>query len=118
MKSILIAIVIFIAGLFGGYYFAANKAPVTAHVMPDGSLMSDTMGGMLAGLEDKAGDDFDKAFITEMVVHHEGAVSMAEQALRQAKHSEIKEMAENIISAQTGEIATMRSWLQSWYGIK
>ncbi len=89
---------------------------MTTHVMPDGSSMSDTMGGMLAGLEGKAGDAFDKAFITEMIVHHKGAVAMAEQALRQAGHAEIKKMAQDIISAQTREIAVMRGWLQSWYG--
>ncbi len=47
-----------------------------------------------------------------------GNNAMAELALRQAKHSEIKAMAQDIIDAQTREITTMRGWLQSWYSIQ
>lgn len=86
--------------------------------MPDGSVMSNTMADMTAGLDGKTGDDFDRAFIEEMIVHHEGAVAMAEQALLSAKHAEIKTMAQEIVSAQTREIDTMRSWLRSWFGVQ
>jgi len=117
MNSTLTAVVIaLIVGLGGGYLIADNKTSSASHVMSDGSMMSDTMAGMTSGLEGKTGDEFDKTFIQEMIVHHEGAVAMAQQALQQAEHSEIKMMAQNIIDAQTREIATMREWLQSWYG--
>lgn len=120
MNSTIISVIAALAiGLGGGYFMGSNQAPsVGTHVMPNGSTMSDTMHGMTAELEGKTGDDFDKAFIEEMIVHHEGAVDMAQQALQQAKHSEIKQMAQDIIDAQTQEIATMRGWLQSWYGIQ
>ena len=117
MNSTLTAVVIaLIVGFSGGYSIADNKTSSASHVMPDGSMMSDTMAGMTSGLEGKTGDEFDKTFIQEMIVHHEGAVAMAKQALQQAKHSEIKTMAQNIIDAQTQEITTMREWFQSWYG--
>ncbi len=77
--------------------------------------MSGTMNGMMQGLHGKSGDDFDKAFIEEMIVHHEGAVAMAQMALTNAKHEEIKTMANEIISAQTSEISQMKSWLKDWY---
>ena len=51
-----------------------------------------------------------------MIVHHEGAVAMAEAALKNAEHQEIKTMATAIISAQTAEIAQMHAWLAEWYG--
>jgi uncharacterized protein (DUF305 family) len=50
-----------------------------------------------------------------MIVHHEGAVEMAEAALEHAKHEELKTMANAIISAQTSEIAQMKQWLRDWY---
>lgn len=78
--------------------------------------MSGTMASMTASLEGKTGDAFDRAFIEGMIVHHEGAVAMAEQALQRAGHEELKQMASEIISAQTREIATMRGWLESWFG--
>lgn len=113
--TMIAAVVALIIGLGGGYMLAGNKTTTGTHAMSDGSMMSDTMAGMTAELQGKTGDDFDKAFIEGMIVHHEGAVAMAQKALQSAKHDEIKQMAQEIISAQTREINTMRGWLQSWY---
>ncbi len=114
--TVIAAVVALIIGFGGGYVVTDKKTPTVGHEMSDGSTMSDAMADMTAALEGKTGDEFDKSFITEMITHHEGAVAMAEQALLQAKHTEIKKMAQDIIDAQTREITTMRGWLQSWYG--
>jgi uncharacterized protein (DUF305 family) len=58
----------------------------------------------MSSLSSKAGDEFDKAFIQEMIVHHEGAIDMAQLALQNAGHQEIKDLAKNIIAAQDAEI--------------
>jgi len=73
-----------------------------------------TMGGMVNELEGKTGDEFDKAFIEQMIPHHQGAIEMAKQAKANALHQEIKDMADDIISAQTSEINMMKSWQSSW----
>ena len=87
------------------------------YVLPSEEVaMHDTMDSMTASLEGKTGDAFDRAFLEEMIVHHEGAVAMAEAALKNAEHQEIKTMATAIISAQTAEIAQMHAWLAEWYG--
>lgn len=78
--------------------------------------MSTAMHDMNAGLVGKDGDVFDQSFITEMITHHEGAVAMAQLALMHAKHQEIKDLAQAIITAQTTEIQQMKSWQQEWYG--
>lgn len=78
--------------------------------------MSDEMGSMTYGLSGKTGDDFDKAFIKEMITHHQGAVAMANMALVSAKHAEIKTLASAIIAAQTKEIGDMQAWYKNWYG--
>jgi uncharacterized protein (DUF305 family) len=80
------------------------------------SSMEEAMHDMNAGLIGKEGDTFDQAFLEEMIVHHEGAVSMAQFALARAGHREIKDLASAIITAQEGEIAMMRDWLAEWYG--
>ena len=77
--------------------------------------MHDSMSGMMQGLENKTGDEFDKAFISEMIMHHQGAIDMANAALKDAKHQEIKDLANAIISAQTKEINQMKEWEQVWY---
>ena len=52
------------------------------------SMSSMSMDDMTADLTDKTGDDFDKAFITSMIAHHEGAVEMAKLSAKNAKHDE------------------------------
>lgn len=77
--------------------------------------MHGSMQGMMKGLENKTGDEFDKAFLSEMILHHQGAIDMANAALKNAKHQEIKNLANDIISAQTKEINQMKEWQQAWY---
>lgn len=117
-KTIIIVLVSLIIGFIGGSYVGWGETPSNTHVMPDGSVMSNEMSGMMAGLSGKTGDEFDRAFLSEMIVHHEGAVDMAKAVLVNGKHPELKTMANAIITAQTGEIAQMKTWLNLWYGIK
>ena len=91
------------------------------HMMGDGRMRSNggmqgMMADMSASLRGKSGDAFDKVFLGEMIVHHQGAVEMAQLALTSAKHQEIKDLATAIIVAQNKEIADMMSWSKSWYG--
>ena len=91
------------------------------HIMPGGHMMADNamnmmMGSMTANLAGKTGDTLDETFLRDMIVHHEGAIDMAEAVLRSGKHEELKQMAKNIISAQTAEITQMKQWLSDWYG--
>lgn len=131
--GIIIAIITLVVGLGIGYGMGAGKAPEKVsnnsmsgmHMMPDGSMMgsggqtmgmADMMASMNAELEGKTGDAFDQAFLSEMIVHHQGAVEMAQLALTNAKHQEIKDLAKAIISAQNEEIADMKMWQNEWYG--
>lgn len=65
-------------------------------------------------LANKTGDDFDKAFISGMIAHHEGAVEMAKLSAKQANHDEIKTLSNDIIAAQEKEIAQMKDWQMQW----
>ena len=76
--------------------------------------MGSSMEDMVDSLDGKTGDEFDKTFIEEMIVHHQGAIDMAQLAQENAGHDEIKSMAEDIISAQSNEIEMMRKWQQDW----
>ncbi len=73
-----------------------------------------SMSGMVDSLKDKTGEDFDKEFISQMIPHHQGAIDMAKLAQKNAFHQEIKDMADDIISAQTNEIDMMKQWLKQW----
>ena len=58
----------------------------------------------------------DERFIDEMVPHHQGAVEMAEVALDNAEHEEIKQLSENIVSAQESEIEELKDIKQEEFG--
>ncbi len=62
------------------------------------------------------GQQADRHFITMMIPHHEGAVKMADLALKLSKRPEIKKLAEAIKRDQTREIDQMRAWYKQWYG--
>lgn len=76
--------------------------------------MGMSMDDMADELDDMNNDDFDKTFLSMMIAHHQGAISMAQLAQTHAKHDEIKQLSKNIIDAQTKEIQTMQAWQKSW----
>lgn len=57
-----------------------------------------------------SGETVDQAYVAKMIAHHQGAVAMAEVALRDSRDPEIRRMAQAVIDAQTREIAEMRAW--------
>jgi uncharacterized protein (DUF305 family) len=77
--------------------------------------MSTMMDSMNAGLMGKTGEEFEKAFLSEMILHHQGAVAMAEQVLARSHRAELITFAQNIISAQTKEIDSMKGWQTAWF---
>ncbi len=62
--------------------------------------------------------DYDLQFIDTMIVHHQGAVDMAEKCGEKAAKAEIKKLCADIISSQTKEIEQMRAWRESWFAGK
>lgn len=60
------------------------------------------------------GEEFDRYYIANMIAHHQGAVDMAKRAQTNAKHPELKTMANDIISSQSSEITDMTSWQKTW----
>jgi uncharacterized protein (DUF305 family) len=82
--------------------------------LPETTSMEMEMGPMKVP---EGAAPFDQRFIQAMIPHHESAVVMAQDALQNAERQEIKDLAQAIITAQEGEIAQMKQWLQEWYGI-
>jgi uncharacterized protein (DUF305 family) len=58
----------------------------------------------------------DERFIDAMVPHHQGAVEMAEVALENAEHEEIRSLAEDIVTAQEAEIEQLKAIKQREFG--
>ncbi len=58
---------------------------------------------------------FDLRFMDAMLAHHEGALTMAQDALAKSKRPEVKQLAQDIITSQQAEIDQMKQWRQAWY---
>jgi uncharacterized protein (DUF305 family) len=86
------------------------------HSQMDHGSMGMGSSGMARQMVMENGKYSDKAFIDAMVPHHQGAVEMAEVALQNAEHEEIKELSRNIIASQQGEIEELKSIKQEEFG--
>jgi uncharacterized protein (DUF305 family) len=81
----------------------------------------DTTSGMMSGMHNsndidslREAVDFDKAFLEEMIPHHQMAVMMANMLENTTSRQEMKNLARDIIAAQTKEIDAMQNWQAQW----
>ncbi len=70
----------------------------------DGMMSDDDMGA----LEDADGAEASRLFLEQMIVHHEGAIEMAQAEVTAGSDPRAVELARAIIDSQTAEIQTMR----------
>ncbi|MGX1694951.1 DUF305 domain-containing protein [Microbacterium keratanolyticum] len=73
----------------------------------DGMMSAEDM----ANLEAANGADAARLFLEQMIVHHEGAVEMAQVAVENGEDPDVRALAQEVIDAQQIEIATMRDLL-------
>ncbi len=69
------------------------------------------MMGMMAGLDDLEGVEYEIAWMEAMIDHHDDAIHMSERILQRAVHPETLEIAQKIIDDQRAEIEEMESLL-------
>lgn len=72
-------------------------------------MMQAMMGGTMQTMTDAP--DAEQAFLEGMSAHHDGAIDMAQLALFQSTHPELRTLAQNIIVAQAQEITQFQTWL-------
>lgn len=102
-------VVTMIIGIIGGY--AVSKT------QPVESTAMNTTTSKIAELPTLADNTFvytDQAYVSEMIRHHEDAVEMSKRVLAHTSRKEVRELAANIIEAQTVEITQMKQWLADW----
>jgi uncharacterized protein (DUF305 family) len=57
-------------------------------------------------------------YMEGMIDHHQMAVDMANDCLAKATSEDLKTICQNIIDAQTTEIAQLQEWLLNWYNVQ
>ena len=73
----------------------------------DGMMTSEQM----TSLASLSGPAFDTAWATMMISHHQGAIAQAESAKASGAAPEVRTLADQIITAQQGEITRMEAML-------
>lgn len=87
----------------------------TTYAMPAIMMRSMGMGpSAIAGLMNSS--RFDYVFISGMIPHHAGAITMARWETQQGTHPLLRTLAAKIIRDQATEIGQMIRWRLSWYG--
>ncbi|MFI2435424.1 DUF305 domain-containing protein [Streptomyces sp. NPDC018693] len=94
----------------------AMRSWLTTHGEPEtggGHEQHATMPGMateaqLAKLRAARGAAFDELFLSLMITHHQGAITMATDVKGQGNNTLIEEMADDVVAQQTSEIERMR----------
>jgi len=84
-----------------------------------GGMEDMDMGGTDSGSSSESAEsaDFnevDVAFAQGMIVHHQGAIEMAQLAEGRAENPQVLDLAGRIEAAQDPEIETMTGWLEDW----
>ncbi len=100
-----------------------DMGDMPGHDMPGMGGEMDDMGGMgggghgmmseadMAALQNAQGAEAGRLFLTQMIEHHEGAITMAQQEINDGQFAAAVEMARNIVSSQQAEITTMQGIL-------
>lgn len=101
---------------------APTSSGMPGHDMPgdgDTSLMPGMAGGHgmmseadMAALQNAQGGDAGRLFLSQMIEHHKGAITMAQLEIDKGQFPAAVEMARTIVSNQQEEIATMRGIME------
>jgi uncharacterized protein (DUF305 family) len=88
--------------------------PMSGHDMPGMQGMQGMMSEQdMTALKDAQGIDASKLFLTQMIAHHEGAITMAQTEIKNGQYVPAVAMARAIVTAQQQEIDTMNGILAS-----
>ncbi len=93
--------------LAGGLAACGDDSPQTGMNGMDHSGMSHNDAP--ANTTTASGKQIDEAFVRQMIPHHQMAVDMAKSAQERADRQEIKDLADEVITAQEKEIAQLRA---------
>jgi len=80
---------------------------------PDSSFAQSSHNGLDMMDHMQVSSEFD--YLAQMIPHHQEAIDTAQIILAHSSRPEMKQFAQNIIQAQTAEIAQMKNWLNEWY---
>jgi uncharacterized protein (DUF305 family) len=98
---------------FGGDVKIGNAYSMMGGMMSTGGMHM--LGNQQNNQTLENATDFDKAFIEDMIPHHQLAIIMAQMLKAGTNRPEMLTLADNITKSQSEEIEQMQDWYKSWY---
>lgn len=108
-------------GTMGRQSYNAGPGMMNGGMMNGGMMNGDVAHGSQAlwqaemqmhqAMNQPYSGDADRDFVAHMIAHHQGAVAMAQAVLQYGKDPQIKQLAQDIVSAQQKELEMMQDWL-------
>jgi uncharacterized protein (DUF305 family) len=89
------------------------NAPKAANMKLPGMMPKKMMEEDMTKLRSASGSHFDTHFLQAMIKHHQGAVTMSDDALAKARDPEVRSKAKEIHDKQKGEISDMKHMLKT-----
>ena len=114
-KTLIVGVLALVIGVGGGYVLASGKS-TTAPTVNNTATHETAADDMLADLQSKSGEEFEVAFMDEMIIHHQSAIDMARMVPQKTSRPELVKLSNDIITAQTSEIQMMQQWKSQWFG--
>jgi uncharacterized protein (DUF305 family) len=81
-------------------------------------MMHDMGSASMNALETASGKTFDIYWMSQMIEHHRGAVTMSQDVLKNGKDRNVRAAANSIVANQNKEIKQLEGWLKTWYNAK
>jgi uncharacterized protein (DUF305 family) len=82
-------------------------------VLPEATKANEAaMATMMKSMQMQMTGNADVDFVKGMIPHHQGAIDMAKVALQYVKDPALLKLANDIVTAQAGEITFMNDWLK------
>ncbi|GGR92556.1 DUF305 domain-containing protein [Deinococcus sedimenti] len=94
-----------------------SVSPALAQMDHSGHAMTGVAGTSGPNLIAMSGKAFDRAYLSMMIAHHQGALDMARAAQPRLKDAKVKAWAAAVIKDQTREITQMNTWLKALGGV-
>ncbi|GGO61589.1 MAG: DUF305 domain-containing protein [Microbacterium sp. 69-10] len=89
---------------------ATSGDGMAGHDMGEDGMMDDEA---MTALDDATGDEAARLFLEGMIVHHEGAIDMAETELADGQNPDALDLAQQVIDSQSAEITAMNDILDT-----
>ena len=79
---------------------------------PNAPKMQDSMDMGAMGISTDTNVPFDQRYAQAMIAHHQGSVAMAQDALTQVGHDDLKQFIQTLISGEQAEITELQNFIQ------